>query len=124
MTDPAFSPKRYLVDTNVLVAISLGNDDVNDRMTELERAPSRFFVGLQNLCEFWNVSTRPAANNAVLRELMVLLRAHRVSGRQIHDARLAALILAYSLDGVVTFNTRDFVRYAGTNPIGPTAATP
>jgi predicted nucleic acid-binding protein len=42
MTSPLDPPRRYLVDTNVLVAISLGNDAVNKWMEEMERAPSQF----------------------------------------------------------------------------------
>jgi predicted nucleic acid-binding protein len=151
MTDPAIAPRRYLADTNVLVAISLGNDDVNKRMEQLERAPSQFFIGLQNLCEFWNVSTRPSTNNGlglspeftlraieriqlgfevlpetnvVLREFTEILRTHRIWGKQIYDAKLVALLRAHSLDGIITFNARDFVRYAGANPISPSAQVP
>jgi len=138
------APARYL--TNVLIAISLGNEDVIAHMAHLERAPSRFYVGLQNLCEFWNVSTRPSVNNGLglspeftlraieriqlgfevlletnnfLKELTKILRAHRISGKQIYDAKLVALLNAHSLDGIITLNSTDFIRYSGANPINP-----
>jgi predicted nucleic acid-binding protein len=145
-SSPTVGTRRYLTDTNVLVAISLGNDEVNKRMDQLERAHSRFFIGLQNLCEFWNVSTRPALNNGlglspeftwraieriqlgfevlpettgVLKEFNDLVQTYRISGKQIYDAKLVALLKAHSLDGIITFNVSDFVRYAGANPISP-----
>jgi hypothetical protein len=117
-------------------------------MEEMERAPSRFCIGLQNLCEFWNVSTRPAVNNglglspeftlraieriqlgfevlpetvAVIAELTRILNAHRVWGKQIFDAKLVALLRAHLLDGMITFKVRDFVQYHGANPTRPSA---
>lgn len=36
---------------------------------------------------------------------------HSVIGRQVHDARLAALAQCMELDGIVTLNPTDFKRY-------------
>ena len=104
----------------------------------------------QNVAEFWNVCTRPAAARggfgltfseaerrleevegtftllpelpstyAIWRGLIV---AHAVLGKQVHDARLAALMLSHGVTHLVTLNARDFTRYPGLTAIDP--ATP
>ena len=140
--------KRYLVDTNVLIAIALGKSEVVQFIDLYQQDDAVFFITLQNICEFWNVATRPEANNgldlspeftmralerlqlgfkvlpetsAVERELLQLLREHKVRGKQIYDARLAATVRAHNLDGILTLNHRDFLRYADVNPILPSA---
>ena len=40
-----------------------------------------------------------------------LIVAHGVKGAKVHDARLAATILAYKLDAILTFNAGDFARF-------------
>lgn len=102
---------------------------------------------LQNLAEFWNVSTRPrerngfgltvdetetnaqqiersftllADNEAVYREWRRLVVQYRVSGVQVHDARLAAAMYAHGLTHILTFNTPDFSRFVGITAIHPT----
>src|SRR5215218_1494630 len=89
----------------------------------------------QNLIEFWNVATRPASANGlgmspaeaerqveslellfplvpdspdVYREWRKLVSAAGVSGVKVHDARLAAVMLANGLTHVLTFNADDF----------------
>ena len=104
----------------------------------------------QNLAEFWNVCTRPASARggfglslvetelrlqrlehqfALLPELPTtypiwrnLVVAHGVQGKQVHDARLAALMLSHGVTHIVTLNGRDFARYPGLTVIDP--ATP
>jgi predicted nucleic acid-binding protein len=102
----------------------------------------------QNLAEFWNTCTRPAERNgyglsipevdrrarlverqftfledskAVHQEWRNLLVAHSVSGAQVHDARLVAAMRVHQVTLLLTFNTRDFVRYAGITPVHPQA---
>lgn len=94
----------------------------------------------QNFIEFWNVATRPIAHNGLgwtrpfaLRMLRLLERVFPllpdnadiypewrqlvttvgVSGVQVHDARLAAVMLTHGVTHILTFNTADFARYAG-----------
>jgi len=89
------------------------------------------FVTPQNISEFWNVCTRPIEMNglgnsieatdrltarieeffSILPESMEtfnqwrqLVRSHAVRGAKVHDARLAATVVAYGLDAVLTFN--------------------
>ena len=100
----------------------------------------------QNLGEFWNVLTRPADKNgygmlpeeanvrasdveaafrllpdspAVHIEWRKLLRDYRVSGVQVHDARLVAAMHVHGVKRILTFNTRDFERYTDIEAIHP-----
>jgi len=49
-----------------------------------------------------------------------LVLTHRVSGRQVHDARLAALMSAYRIRRIVTLNPSDFARFPAIEPLTPT----
>jgi predicted nucleic acid-binding protein len=97
-------------------------------------------ITTQNIAEFWNVATRPKPNNglglppltvaqlfadtiepicAVLLELVTLpaefkrlLAQHTVVGKQVHDARLVAMMLVWQVDHVLTLNERNFQRFA------------
>lgn len=40
-----------------------------------------------------------------------LVVAHRVSGKNAHDARLVAAMLVHGVENLLTFNTQDFRRY-------------
>jgi predicted nucleic acid-binding protein len=100
----------------------------------------------QNLGEFWNVLTRPANQNgyglspenadaltttvesrfrllpdslAVHQEWRRLLVDHRVSGVQVHDARLVAAMRVHNIERILTFNTRDFVRFQSIKAVHP-----
>ncbi len=100
----------------------------------------------QNLGEFWNVLTRPANRNgygrmpedadrlaqviegkfrflpdslAVHQEWRRLLRDYRVSGVQVHDARLVAAMHVHGVRQILTFNARDFDRYKDVEAIHP-----
>ena len=103
--------------------------------------------GGQNAAEFWNVCTRPAtarggwgltiaeadrrlraieAGFALLPELPTaypiwrgLVVAHAVQGKQVHDARLVALMKAHGLTHVLTLNAGDFARFPGIIEIDP-----
>lgn len=104
----------------------------------------------QNFAEFWNVSTRPTDRNGfrqtsveandLLRDLEVLFPLlpdspevypvwrrlvvdHDVSGVQVHDARLAAAMIAHNVKHILTFNVTDFERYAdeGIEVVNPAA---
>jgi predicted nucleic acid-binding protein len=103
-------------------------------------------VATQNLIEFWAVATRPVASNGlgmtptiaatevdriaalfqVLNDTPMvfahwrrLVEACSVSGRQVHDARLAAVMLAHGVSHILTFNVEDFRRYPGIVVIDP-----
>lgn len=104
----------------------------------------------QNLGEFWNACTRPLDRNgyglspletdrlaktfeenlhllpdslAVHEEWRRLLVVHSVSGVQVHDARLVAAMGVHGVKRILTFNDKDFARYAGIEAIHPHAVS-
>ncbi|MEO5726252.1 MAG: PIN domain-containing protein [Byssovorax sp.] len=112
----------------------------------LRRRGGDVCVATQNLIEFWAVATRPAASNglgmtpaiaateidriaalfhvlsdtpAVFANWRRLVETCSVSGRQVHDARLAAVMLANGVSHVLTFNVEDFRRYSGIVVVNP-----
>jgi hypothetical protein len=42
---------------------------------------------------------------------MRILIHYNVSGKQVHDARLVAMMLAWQIESILTLNDRDFRRY-------------
>jgi predicted nucleic acid-binding protein len=113
--------------------------------TILERGAVLCYTS-QNLAEFWNTCTRPRERNgyalspeeadrrakelesklrlladtaAVHLEWRKLLVTHRVSGVQVHDARLVALMRVYGVGRVLTFNVKDFIRYSDIEAVHP-----
>jgi predicted nucleic acid-binding protein len=48
-----------------------------------------------------------------------IVEACGVSGRQAHDARLAAVMLAHGVSHILTFNVEDFRRYPGIVVVSP-----
>lgn len=56
---------------------------------------------------------------AVFERGQALVGAEGVSGRQAHDARLAAAMLVYEIPAALTLNPRDFERYPGLSIIHP-----
>jgi predicted nucleic acid-binding protein len=106
----------------------------------------RLCVLPQNLIEFWAVATRPAVSNglglevgeaaagldglkvifellpdtpAIYLEWETLVRAHQVKGKEAHDARIAAAMLAHGVTHILTFNGCDFKRFAGVKAVDP-----
>ena len=112
----------------------------------LHRGGEQLFCFPQNLVEFWNVSTRPANRNGlgfspeqagryldrfqtILRllpetpELFIawrtLVAQHRVSGIQVHDARIVAAMAVHQVSKILTFDLKDFKRYGHITVIHP-----
>lgn len=101
----------------------------------------------QNLIEFWSVATRPVSSlnglgltpeqagqeitqlegffrllpdiPGIYPHWRRLVVAVGVSGRQVHDARLVAVMLAHHISHLLTFNTGDFTRYASIAVVHP-----
>ena len=100
----------------------------------------------QNLGEFWNAMTRPANRNgyglspeeanrcaisiesrlrllhdnlAVHQEWRRLLVNCRISGVQVHDARLVAAMHVHGVKRILTFNTKDFARFGKIEAVHP-----
>ena len=104
------------------------------------------FYTSQNLAEFWNVCTRPADRNgfgysvaeaderaglieaklsfaadreATHREWRRIVVAKKVSGVQVHDARLVAAMHVHRIENLLTLNAQDFRRYEDIVVISP-----
>ena len=45
--------------------------------------------------------------------------AHRVSGKNTHDARLVATMKLHGINKILTFNIHDFARFEGIEAIHP-----
>jgi predicted nucleic acid-binding protein len=62
---------------------------------------------------------------AVMDRLLDLLEQFPTAGRQVHDATVAATMLAHGIRRLLTFNEADFRRFAGLidiEPAGPDAS--
>lgn len=112
----------------------------------LQRRGEIVHITPQNLIEFWNVATRPASANGlgmspaeaareveslellfplmpdtpdIYMEWRKLVSAAGVSGVKVHDARLAAVMLANGLTHILTFSAEDFKRFPGITVVRP-----
>ena len=104
------------------------------------------FYAPQNLVEFWRVCTRPVSANGfglsiaetngrakVIERLFILapdmpdvhtqwrglVVTYAVSGIQVHDARLVAMMRVHGLADLLTLNVADFRRYPGISATHP-----
>jgi predicted nucleic acid-binding protein len=48
-----------------------------------------------------------------------LVSKHEVKGKEVHDARIVAAMLAHRVTHLLTFNTADFKRYTEIAAINP-----
>ena len=131
-----------LVDTNVLLRRTQPNHEHHaaamDSVERLLATGEMVCITSQNIAEFWNVITRPVANNGLgfpvslalsevekIERILTLLRdsaavypewkrlvvKHSVLGAKVHDARLIAAMNVHRIGRILTFNTGDFARY-------------
>lgn len=100
----------------------------------------------QNLVEFWNVSTRPTTANGIgfnpdqaaryvdrfqtflkllpetpqlFPEWRRLVADYRVSGIQVHDARIVASMAVHQVNTLLSFDLDDFKRYPTVKIVHP-----
>jgi predicted nucleic acid-binding protein len=126
-----------LVDTNILLRTQF---DKNTHVTgasrafvDLRRRGERLATTVQNLAEFWNVSTRPESANGhgltgaeTLTRLQYFERAftilpessqsytiwkqlivtHDIRGKIVHDTRLVSVMMSFGIGKILTFNMR------------------
>jgi predicted nucleic acid-binding protein len=131
-----------LVDTNVLLRRTQPDHPsyavAVDSVAKLLASGDPAYVTAQNIAEFWNVATRPAASNGLglsveltlreidkIEDLLTLLPEspasyaewkrlvvkHSVLGSKVHDTRLVAAMNVHGIRKILTFNTGDFLRY-------------
>jgi predicted nucleic acid-binding protein len=106
---------------------------------ELHRRGEDLFIGSQNVAEFWSVATRPTINNGlgmavedaaelveyfesdfrIVPDSPLIYPAWKqlvieagVTGKHVHDARLVAICRVNQIENLLTFNGRQFARYA------------
>jgi predicted nucleic acid-binding protein len=131
-----------LADTNILLRRTQSGHESHSLAVEsvavlLEGGEPVYFTP-QNISEFWNVATRPRAQNgfgfsvaiaaaevakieqalilipdspAAYTEWKRLVLAHGVLGAKVHDARLVAAMNVHGIRRILTFNTGDFKRF-------------
>ncbi len=114
------------------------NPVVREAVRKLRKDGHNLQIASQNCVEFWNVATRPANRNGfglaptdadrllrlierlfpILNDLPTVYSEWRrlvvtfsVSGVQVHDARLVAVMKINSVSHILTFNDSDFIRY-------------
>ena len=134
---------RYLLDTGILLRMAAPRDPmfatIDAALTILRERDVTTSCTLQNLTEFWNVSTRPREARGGLgqplaearkrlakieRIVEVLLEPdgiyaewkrlvydHDVAGVKVHDARLVATMNLCDIRDILTLNPTDFHRY-------------
>jgi predicted nucleic acid-binding protein len=113
----------------------------------LHTRDDRIVIAPQNVAEFWNVCTRPPAARGgyglsiaetnrrltILESVFSVLAeppttyqlwrslvvTHAVHGKQVHDARIVAVMQALGITHVLTLNDADFARYAGITAVTP-----
>lgn len=62
-----------------------------------------------------------ADGESVYREWRRIIVQHSITGVQVHDARLAAVMYVYGISHVLTLNVADFSRFSGLNALHPSA---
>ena len=140
---------RVFVDTNILLRLQHTSDETELTravVDQFRRQGRTLYIALQNVAEFWNVCTRPQSRNGFglstvdtmarlaliegMTELLLerpvtytlwrnLLTQQDVSGVQVHDARLVAMMQTHGIDRILTHNGKDFLRYPGIEVIAP-----
>jgi predicted nucleic acid-binding protein len=112
----------------------------------LLRERHQVHITAQNLIEFWAVATRPVEANglgwtrertaqevaelrkrfpllgdspAVFEEWLKLVESTPISGKRVHDARLAAVMKANGIEHLLTLNGGDFTAFTGLSIVNP-----
>ena len=142
---------RYLLDTGILVRVlhrsDPQNQSIRSALRKLAAEGHVYAAARQNIVEFWNLCTRPAAARGgfglaveetrtrlrILERFIDVLKEpdstyrhwksivirHAVIGKQVHDARIVAVMTAYRIKRILTLNKSDFVRFPGIQAFTP-----
>jgi len=127
-------------------ASSTGHEAATKAVHRLISDKHRIRLTPQVLIEFWAVATRPVDRNglgwttsrteveidaltsrfgmlgdrlAVFPLWQKLVTVHDVKGKNVHDARIAAVMSAHGIEHLLTFNGDDFKRFAHVNVLDP-----
>jgi predicted nucleic acid-binding protein len=139
-------------DTNILLR-SVQPDhphslEANHAIEKLLSQGHEVVILFQNIAEFWNVATRPAAKNGlgysisetngildrlldsftilaerleVVERWRQLVVTHAVKGVQVHDARIAAVMMVHGIGNLLTYNGADFKRFTEITVLTPSS---
>ena len=141
---------EVLIDSNILLRTqsdtSAALSEATTALVHLRQAGARLVTTVQNLAEFWNVSTRSADDNGqglgipettirleyIEKHFLVLhedvhsfviwkrlVREYQIKGKQVHDVRLVAVMLANGIERILTYNTKHFARFPQIRTIHP-----
>ena len=143
----------WAVDTNVLLRITdAGTATQPIAQTAIETLRlngDSLSIFPQNLIEFCAVATRPLASNGLgltvaqveyqvknLKDMFILfdnnptyavweaiVSRYQITGKQVHDAHLVAGMLVNNLTHLLSFNDRDFKRFAEITVVNPQGIT-
>ncbi|RYZ66632.1 MAG: PIN domain-containing protein, partial [Proteobacteria bacterium] len=130
---------KALLDTNILTANTDADTQKHAAVVEFfAESDLHLSIAPHSIYEYWTVATRPRSVNGLSRSLedvwqdiaklrsvftvlpdppelldtwLDLCRTHEVSGKNAHDARLAAYAKCHGIDTLITLNARDFARY-------------
>lgn len=127
------------------------HSDVQRAIFILKRQGNLLHIIPQNIIEFWAVATRPINSNGlglstaqsvqeteklkkifilyfdtpvIFSEWEALIVKHQVMGKQVHDARLVAAMMAHKFTHLLTFNVDDFKRFSEIVVVEPRSVTP
>ncbi len=132
----------FLLDTNILLRLVEPAHPMHavalDASSALLAAGEAVYIIPQNISEFWNVCTRPVAQNGlglspsqtdaevsrleplfsmlldeptIYAEWKQLVVQYGVEGVKVHDTRIVAAMKVHGISHLVTFNDQDFKRY-------------
>ena len=123
-----------------------GHPVVKAAMDTILRQGETLHISAQNLIEFQSVATRPIEGNGlgltsaeanekaheleaffeflpdtpdIYLQWRSLVEKYDVRGKQVHDARLVAVMLSYGLTDLLTLNPSDFRRFTEINVVEP-----
>jgi predicted nucleic acid-binding protein len=109
-----------------------------ESVAQLLARDARIYLVPQNLIEFWAVATRSRAanglewtiertilrisemrskfdllseNEGIFEKWSETVKSERISGKRVHDARLAVQLWVHSVSHLLTFNEQDFVKF-------------
>lgn len=127
-------------------AHSVQHQDVVHILDVIFQQGHDLYICPQNLIELWNVTTRPEDKNGfgwtcaeseaalqrlvrsfrllndnptIFHEWRQLVNRYEVKGKQVHDARLVAIMVAYGIERLLTYNGDDFKRFPEVQAIHP-----
>lgn len=121
-----------------------------ESIVQLLSRDARVFLVPQNLVEFWAVATRPAEANGlgwsagkaafevsrmrsrfellpeserIFEKWFEVVQSEKISGKRVHDARLAVQLWVHGVSHLLTFNGADFAKFTWLSVLRPGDST-